>query len=661
MKVIAGIDFETRSAANLKKVGAEAYAQDSSTRVLCAVLARSYGRDSVVDRVDWLPGDPLPQWYVDHVRAGLPVVAHNCGFEDAILRHVLQDWPQIPPEQWFDTSALAAAAALPRSLEGLGAALGSQQQKDMEGNALMLRLCKASNPEPTEEELRRLVQYCGTDVEVMLRLFWRIPRQPLRERMIEVWDRTVNQRGIAIDTELVDAMAQLVRQRKGQLTEIVWTATEDLVGAPQPQPLVAWLQNRGITLKMKARKRKTGETVMTVSLDRDAVTELLTKPDLPLDVQVTLQARLEAAKLTSLAKLRSVTARMSADGRLRGWALYHGAHTGRWSSLGFQVHNLPKPKLKDKQEPFRAAVRTRKLADVQAVHHDALSGMSQTLRSCCIAGPGNSLIGADFNAIEARVLAWLAGQQDVLDVFAAGRDIYMEDAKAIGSDNRDLGKVSRLGLGYGMAAVQFVIAALGYGIKLAPKEARRVVKLWREANPMIVQFWRDVENAVKACVRDPNTTVQVGYLTVRGSKTCVRIVLPSGRVLHYWRPSIRVVPRKIKVVEDDGEIVEKELELEETRFFSGDWTEMVADSTYGGKLVENITQAVARDVLADAGLALELCGYPVVLHVHDSVVAEVGETEGDLGEVASIITAAPAWAPGLPLAAKPYRSKYFLG
>jgi DNA polymerase len=593
---------------------------------------------------------------VDHVSAGGRVVAHNAGFERAILDHVL-DWPKIELAQWWDTSAMAARAALPRSLASLGEALGCQVQKDDEGHNLMLILCKADNPEPTPEQLERLLQYCEIDVLSMLEIIWRMPKPTVRERMVELFDVAVNRRGFAVDTELVQAMSSLVKARKGQLAEIVWEATGDMFKAPSVPPLIRWLNDNNVPLATVSKKMKDGVTRVRTKLDRAAVVALLEREDLPGPARTLLEARLEASKLTSLSKLQSVTDRLSVDGRLRGSLLYCGAHTGRWASTGLQVHNLPKCKLKDKLDPFRAAVMTRSLAQATAVVPDVLSGMSQSLRSMIVAAPGYDLFGADYNAIEARVLAWLAGEQSVLDIFASGRDIYMEDARRIGSEDRDMGKVQRLGLGYGMGAVQFVTVS-----GIAPKEAKRIVKLWREGNPAIVQLWHDLEAAVKDAIRAPGAEILVGsWLTVRSTSTCVTIELPSGRRLNYWRPSLRTTTRTLKVVDDSGNIVPKEVELQEIRFFSGTWDGMEVDSTYGGKLTENVTQAVARDVLADAGVALEQYDYPVVVHVHDSLIAEVPAGQGDPELFSSILTRPSAWTASLPLAVKPYRSKYFHG
>lgn len=661
--MILGLDFETRSSTSPKLVGADAYAAHPSTTVLCAVFGLSSGPGKLEHLERWYPGQDLPAWAHEHIVSGLPVVAHNAGFERAICRYVVTGWPEIPVEQWIDTMALAAAASLPRSLAGVGAALGCEVQKDDEGHDLMKILCVADNPEPTPEQLERLAQYCEIDVRAMIEIYWRLPKQGLREAAIRRADAVINERGFAVDTDLVRGMQAIVRTRKSSLAKVMWDSTGDLIKPTAVPPLIRWLEEQNITVPVTRKKRPDGTIQSSVSLDRASIVTLLAEPGLPAEVRAVLNARLEGSKLTSLSKLQAVTNRLSPDGRLRGALLYHGAHTGRWSSMGFQVHNLPKCKLKDKLDPMRSAILTGSYEQARSVVDDVLAGLSQSLRSTIVAPEGKVLLGADYNAIEARVLAWLAGQQDVLDIFAAGRDIYMEDANRIGSQDRDgIGKCQRLGLGYGMGAVQFISSAASFGITLEPKEARRIVKLWREANGAIVQMWRDIEDAFKTCIKDPKAKVRVGsHLEVRGSRACVQLILPSGRALHYWRPSIQTRVRRIKVVDEDGSIKDKEVELQEIRFFTGDWHEMVEDTTYAGKLAENATQAVARDVMGSAIVALESYDLPVVVHVHDCIIAEVDESKSDPDFFRAVLERPATWCRDLPMVAKPYTSKYFRG
>ena len=293
-----------------------------------------------------------------------------------------------------------------------------------------------------------------------------------------------------------------------------------------------------------------------------------------------------------------------------------------------------------------------------------LEAVSWSLRSMICAAPGKELIAADWSAIEARVVAWLAGQADVLAVFARGEDIYVKAAADVGSKNRQLGKVCTLALGYGMGVLTFISTAAGYNIGLAPKEARRIQKAWRDANSAIVGFWKAIEEAAKLAIEQPGTVFTAGKIRAVSSKGCLGLVLPSGRTLRYWKPSVVMAKRKIQVVDDDGVIEEKEIEREEIRFFTmaQDKSSMAEESTYGGKLAENATQAVARDLLAAATVRVDrVKPYEIVMHVHDSLAAEVPAGAGDVDEFCRLLATPPPWAGGLPLAAEGYRSRYFRG
>jgi DNA polymerase len=297
-----------------------------------------------------------------------------------------------------------------------------------------------------------------------------------------------------------------------------------------------------------------------------------------------------------------------------------------------------------------------------------LEAMSNTLRSTVCAAPGHELIGGDFAAIEARVLAWLAGQQDVLDVLAdPKRDLYVEDAKAVGSDNRQLGKTMRLALGYGMGPIKFATTAAAAGIQLPLKEARRLTLLWRRANPAIADFndgiWYRLGQACFDAVKTPGVTHDVGpFLKVAATRTCLLVQLPSGRAIRYWRPAVRMVKKTVQTVNEEGEIVEVERESNELQFFvpSRNAVDMTVERTYGGKLTENITQAVARDLLADAITRLDPL-YPVVVHVHDSIASEVPEGTGSIEEFNRLMSEVPPWAPGLPVKCDVYRDRRFRG
>ena len=665
---ILGLDFETASLVDVTEVGSVAYAQHPSTRIRCAVFGYSVGGNDVADADVWFPGQPVPARAVQHLRAGGLVVAHNATFEASMLAHVadLRDVPPVKTEQWIDTAKIAAAYALPTKLEGLAKVIGAPVQKDMEGHALMRKLADARYV-PTQAELDRLAAYCRDDVLAMLHVYWRLPPLPAVEWTVLREDARINTRGVAIDLDLVHAMRDLADRRAEELSQEIFEATNAAVHKPtNVGALKEWIGEHGVpvpqVVRVVAKKRATKE-----SLDAAAIDGLLQDPDLPTPVRTVLAARREHGKTTSLAKLDRVAVSLGADRRLRYALEYCGAHTGRWASRGIQLHNLPKlPKaLKKRAEELRSAILRRDYDAVRAVHPDVLAALSYSLRSILVPAPGHDFIGADYSAIEARVIAWLAGQQDVLDVFARGEDIYVRDAAAVGSDNRQLGKTLRLGLGYGMGARRFLDTAQKDGVPLPPKDARRFVKLWREANPAIVQFWEDLQTGFADALLHRGKTFSAGLVSIVAGAQCLRIFLPSGRALHYWRPEIGApVTKRIETIAEDGTTVVSEFTVQPLRFYrSGkDKNSMEVEDTYGGALAENVTQAVARDVLAHA-VSVTLAGspYTVVGHVHDSIVAEVPEGFGIVAEFEKLICNLPAWARGLPLKAEGYRAKWFHG
>ena len=658
--MLLGLDIETFSSAKLDW-GADAYASHPSTGVHCAVFSLS-GEPNQHRIWHWLPGSKLPAWVVRHIEAGKPVLAHNASFEAAVVQHVLSPqfgWPLVRTSQWVDSLSIAASLSLPVSLEMLAKTLHVADLKDEEGSKLMRRLANA-NVEPTPAELQRLLLYCENDVRAMLACYRRMPKPPAIEVDIMNEDREINARGVYLDRRFAAAMRRMATRREHQIIRRVFDLTNDLLSTAA-QPVKRWLQDRGVELPMAKRKRDDGTVEITPTLDRAAMAQMLADPDLDPKVRDLLSARSEASRATSLAKLGRVDAMVGPDGRLR-WAMrYCGAHTGRWSSKGYQLHNQPQSRLGGLAEPLRTAVLGEDLQAALKTAPDLMAGLSQLLRSVVAAAPGHELIGGDYSAVEARILAWLAGQEDVLAVFADGRDIYVEDAANIGSDNRQLGKVQRLALGYGMGAIKFRDTAADYGVALDLKQAREIQQRWRKANPAIVQFWRALQDAAAEAVHHRGTEVEVGRVTLVAGKRCLRIRLPSGRCLHYWGPRQRDVIRKIETVDPAGNIVAEEVQMRELQFLTGGGGGMRQQSTYGGKLAENVTQAVARDLLGAAMLRFRGSHYRTVMHVHDSIVSEVEAGTGSVSEFCAVMATNPDWADGLPTEVEGYRSRHFRG
>lgn len=658
-----GIDFETCSAVDLKRVGAWAYAGHASTRVYCMAWAFDDEEPAI-----WTPDQPLPERIATHLRAGGAVLAHNATFEAAVIERTLEwDTGDI---DWHDTALLAAAANLPRSLEGIGKALGVRELKDTEGGRTAIDLSRVAvaadgsyvYPVPDDEQLAELFGYCCQDVRAMRACWRRLPKLDIAERELMRLDRLVNRRGVSCDVERARLLAQLAAKRGTVLHDHMERLTLGLVPKTTSVPALRdWLEAQGVVLPKLLRKLKEGPT-QTTTLNAEALRAVAATTTHPAHVREVAAVRLEAGKLSSLSKLARVPELLDADHRLRGLLRAYGAHTGRWTSHGLQLHNFPRDRLGGMR-----AIYEQLLADGGGEHLDLLdeplSVLSQLLRSIVVAAPGRTLLAGDFSAIEARVLAWLAGEQKVLDTFASGRDIYVEDAASIGSDNRQLGKVCRLGLGYGMAEKKLVVTARGYGVTLEPKEARRVKIAWRAANPRIVDLWASLEEAVREAIATENVTFAAGRLRVQRRGVCLGVRLPSGRLLRYWRPHTATVKKTIESVDAEGNDVTKVVEMNVIRYWTAEGKGMVPVETYGGKLVENATQAVARDVLGAALLRVEAAGFPVVLHVHDSVLAEVPADRATAAEkrrFLDTLVVPPAWAGGLPLAADGYAGQRFV-
>ena len=643
------LDVETRSAVNLKRVGPSVYAEHPSTDLWCACWAIGDGAIQT-----WRPGDPPPTELVEHVAAGHPLVAHNAmSFERVIWRHVLAaryGWPEPTLEQWHCTGALAAAMALPRSLDEAARALGLPAQKDIAGHRLMLQMARPRLIEPdgsivwwdVPDKVARLIAYCRQDVEVERALHRRLRSLSDAEREVFLLDARINERGVAVDLELVEAAEALVAETQAQLDAEMRQLTGGVVeAATQSARLLTWLRARGVEAE---------------SVDKPAVAELL-GTDLPDDVRRVLEVRAEAAR-SSTAKLKAFRARTCRDGRLRDNLLYHGAGTGRWSGKGVQLQNLPRPSIiADTEAAITAIRRARRPWWIDAFYGPPMGVVSDCLRGMLIASPGMELIAADFAAIEARVLAWFAGQRDLIRLFATGGDAYRHmaaeiygrsaDAIAKGSVERQLGKQAVLGCGYGLGAPKFRTTCAKAGIQIDEALAERVVQTYRTTNDRIVALWRELEDAALRAVEQPGLTVPAaaGRVRFRIKGDFLWLILPSGRPLAYAKPRI-----------EDVETPWGELRPQVTYLGVNSVTRAwERQSAYGGKWTENVVQAVARDLLAAAMLRLEQAGYRIVLSVHDEIVAEVPAGVGSVEEFEAIMCQLPDWAEGCPVAAEGWR------
>lgn len=676
-KGVLCVDIETSSLCDIKQ-GSWAYSLHRTTIVYCVSFGYAEGPERFYVHT-WEPGDELEQVeeLVGFIRAGGRLLAHNAGFEKSIWTNILAPaygFPMFEPGQWADTQTLGLAINMPFALEGLCKALGTPIKKDEEGNKLMKAMAKPKVDKKTGAieydqdplHVARLIEYCELDVRATLSAYFRLPPLSVDEKLVAAVDERINERGVYLDQVFAGQCLDVVDRRAHELANETFEATGAwLANATSTPALKKWLKDRGVKLPMVARKTKKGMT-KSETADRNTVLKLLEDRELPADVRAVLDNRVEANKATSLAKLKRVKTMVGGDGRLRYALQYCGAHTGRWTSSGLQVHNLPKNRMEPGESALVHEVLTQgSLEGLKMAVDRPLDAVSQSLRSVIAAPPGRELIAADYSAIEARVIAWLAGQGDVLALFEEGRDVYVDAAHKAGSTNRQLGKVCVLALGYGMGALKFVGTAAGWGIVLSLKEGRAIQKAWREGNPYIVQFWRELEDAARDAIENPGRQFRVGsFLTALVHKNVLLLRLPSGRCIRYMRPKIVPTIKKIKTVDDDGNVVEREMHTNEIRFWTmgKDKKRMERESTYGGKLAENVTQAVSRDLLAAALVRIDpVEPYDLVMHVHDSIAAEVPAGGGNVQEFCYLMEERPKWARGLPIAVEGYRDLRFRG
>lgn len=672
------IDFETRSTVDLKKSGVQPYAEHPTTDIWLMAWAFD-GEEPEV----WYPphalstlatdGAPpaaftseLPARVVEHILAGGEIRAWNAGFEKVIWREVMVKRyraPKVKLEQWADTMAEAAAMALPRSLEECAGVCGTAHQKDPDGYRLMLRMARPRKIDKDTgeiiwwddpERIHRLAEYAKQDVRAERALVPAVRRLVPRERQLWLFDQKINDRGIRLDIELVRAAQDIADEgarRAGaaleQLTKGRVATVTDLNGFKR------WLADQGVAAPSLAKK---------------AMRELF-DTELPIHVREVLQIRQEVGK-ASVAKLRAMVDAVAADGRFHGLLRYHGASTGRWAGALVQPQNFPRGELdeKDDVENYIPLVLGRDFDSLGLLYPPVIIIMSM-LRSMLIADPGHDFISADYIGIEARTLAWLAGQDDLTEAFVAGIDVYkLAASKTYGvpieqvtKQQRQMGKFQILGLGFGMGAEKGVTTAKDmFGLTVSEEQMREIVKRYRDKNDKIVTFWRDAKNAVLSAVERPGVVVPFGdqgrlKATKRGSY--LYIVLPSGRPLAYAAP--KIVEAEMPWSTPERPVFRPSVEFSGFDSRPGALRRWSRLRLYGGLIAENVTQAVARDIMAEGMLRVEDAGYPVVLTVHDEVVSEVPENRGTLEEYERVLSVLPPWATGLPVKAEGWRSKRY--
>ena len=628
------IDFEACSEIDLKLVGAWEWTKHPSTQVICAAFCIDNG-----PIMAWRPGALGPEQMLrEAVTNGAEIHAWNAPFEYAMWHNVMtrHGWPTVPLEQFHCTMATAANAGLPMSLEQAAPACGAPVTKDADGKKVMQRMARPRRLNPTvwwhetdPQKLDTLIAYNIRDVEAELAISQRIPRMSDSEREIWLTDQRMNLRGFAADPRLLDALNTLTEQEIERLSDELRLVTKGGVqSVTQTAKFTKWLQDEGLSVS---------------SVAKDELANLLAMKGLSPAVRRALEIRQEAAK-SSTAKIDAMRNWSQSDGRIRHMVQYGGAvRTLRWAGRGPQVQNFPRGSVKQINAAIQNILNGADADTISMAYGRPLDVVSSALRGCLVPGPGKKLAICDFSQIEARVVCWLAGQQDILDVFASGEDVYVYTAAKIGSKDRQLGKVAVLGLGYGMGGEKFVDAAAVYGITLEIDKAKEIVTQWRAANSKIVRFWYNCEKAAKAAIEKHGTRHVVGpcvfHMGTGLLSGCLLVTLPSRRSLVY---------RNARIETDDGRL---QITYDGVNQYTRKYGPI---RSYGGKLVENITQAVARDLMASALVEMDRRDLCPVATIHDEAVGEVDEDAAAMRfqEMKTIMETTPTWASGLPLGAE---------
>ena len=640
---ILAADIESFSDVDLIKCGVYAYADSPAFEILLFAFSFDGGETQIIDLAQ---GEKLPAEVEEAIfDVSVTKTAYNANFERTCLSKYFGRY--IPPESWHCSAVQAAMLALPRSLEDVGRVLGLDEQKMKEGKELIRYFCVPCKPTKANggrtrnlpchapEKWELFKTYCKRDVDVEKAIRRKLHNFPIPESEMELYrlDQRINDRGVLVDMELVRNAVSCERLHK----EIVTKRAYELTGLENPNSvaqLKGWLGDMGMEAE---------------SLSKKAVAEMIAETDG--EVEELLRLRLLMAK-TSVKKYEAMERSVCSDRRVHGMLMFCGANrTARWSGKIVQIQNLPKNYIPD-LELARELVKQGRFEDIELLYDSTPNVLSELIRTAFIPKPGCRFVVADFSAIEARVLAWLSGEQWRLDVFTSHGKIYEASASSMfhvpmeeitkGSPLRQKGKLAELGLGFGGASGALVsMGALDMG--LTEEELPPLVAAWRKANPHITQFWWDVDAAAIKAVTEKQK-IKVGKIIFEYKSGILFITLPSGRKLSYVKPRMAV-----NKFGRDGLTYEGISENKK-------WSRI---ETYGPKLVENIVQGTARDLLAEAMLRVEEKGYPIVMHCHDEIIAEVPEGTGSVDEMCEVMAVQPEWAEGLPLRADGYSCSFY--
>lgn len=652
------VDIETYSEVDIKTCGLYRYATDPSFEILLIAWATDDGSGfGETQCCDLATGDPFPAELLEAFQSGtVRLIAHNASFERVcfsvhLQRHFpgqyLQPGAFLSPENWLCTMVMAGSLTLPLALKDVGEVLKTAQQKDKEGERLIKLFsmpCKPTKsngyrtrnlPQHYPADWAKFKGYCIQDVNTEIDIYKRLKRFPMPDREWHHYrvNERVNDRGVKIDTELVQQAIACDLMLSDAMTKKAY----ELTGLENPNSvsqLKSWLDERGIPMDSLGKK---DVAQMIGELDKNGVDE---------EAMDMLKLRLQMAK-SSVKKYQAAERCVCPDGRARGLFQFYGAsRTGRYSGRNIQLQNLPQNHIST-LEQARELVKMGCFDMVESIYGNTPDVLSQLIRTMLVPKEGCEFIVADFSAIEARVLAWEAEEQWVLDAFQNGEDLYCATASqmfhvpvvkhGVNGELRQKGKIATLACGYGGSSGALIsMGALQMGLK--EEELPEIIDSWREANPKIVQYWWDVEKAAMTAYKTGERS-EIGKIAFEFWSGTLWMVLPSGRRLAYLKP--RTQPNRFGRMSLTYEGVGQ----------NHKWSRQ---ETYSGRLVENATQAIARDILAEAMARMEDYGLSIVGHVHDEVIIEAPIGKYKVDEVCKLMAIKPDWCEGLPLSAAGY-------
>ena len=653
-----GIDIETFSSVDIKN-GAYAYSEAPDFEIL--LIAYKFSDDDKVKLID-LTDDPEElenlRFWDALTDPEVVKTAYNANFERTCLARYTGE--AMPPEQWRCTMVLAVQLGLPRSLAAVGPALGltEEEQKKKTGAALIQYFCKPCKPTRTNgqrtkntrlhapEKWELFKEYNIQDVVTEQIILKRLRdfRPDQSEQDLWTLDQEINDRGVLLDIPMAGSIVEFDTERSADLL----AEAQQITGLSNPNSLAQlkpWLADNGLA---------------TDTLRKDDVAAMLADPSLHANVRRVLEIRQTLSK-TSVKKYQTMLDIAGEDDRARGIMQFYGGHTGRWAGRSLQPQNLARNTMPDDElDVAREFVKMGDFESLEMIFGGPAPIFSQLVRTAFIPSPGNRFIVSDFSAIEARVIAWIAGEEWRLEVFRNDGDIYCESAShiyhvpvvkhGINGELRQRGKVAELALGYGGAVG--AMKQMDTSGSVPEDEMQGIVTQWRAESPKIVRMWRDCQDAAVSVIRgnQPKRVLR----SLQGTEFYVKLVdgtpvlfiqLPSGRPIAYWDP---------KVMDTEmGPRITYMTQNQTTR----KWERC---ETYGGKLTENIVQSVARDCLAEKMKLLESMGYPIVFHVHDEMILDVPREDKEAAALVDRIMGEPIdWAPGLPLKGGTYECDFY--